>query len=74
MASSPPEAGPKPDPLVHHWVLVVMADPQQRRIVRRLLEEAGYAVEVAGTVAAAIRCLAVMKPSLVIIDEDMVRP
>jgi DNA-binding response OmpR family regulator len=50
-----------------------MSDPQQRRIVRRLLEDAGYAVEVAGTVAAALRCLAVMKPSLVIIDEDLVR-
>jgi DNA-binding response OmpR family regulator len=72
MATSPAVAGSKPEPLVHHWVLVVMSDPQQRRIVRRLLEEAGYAVEVAGTVAAALRCLAVMKPSLVIIDEDLV--
>ena len=73
MATSSADSGPKPDPLVHHWVLVVMSDPQQRRIVRRLLEEAGYAVEVASTVAAAVRCLAVMKPSLVIIDEDLVQ-
>jgi len=72
MATSTDDAGPNPDPLVHHWVLIVMSDPQQRRIVRRLLEEAGYAVEEASSVAAALRCLAVMKPSLVIIDEDLV--
>jgi DNA-binding response OmpR family regulator len=59
---------------VHQWVLVVMSDPDQQRVVCRLLEEAGYAVETAASIEAALRCLEVMKPSIVILDEDLGKP
>jgi DNA-binding response OmpR family regulator len=53
------------------WVLVVISDPEQQRLVCRLLEEAGYAVETAASVEAALRCLEVIKPSMVIVDDDL---
>ena len=58
---------------LRQWVLVVISDPDDQRLVCRLLEEAGYAVETAASVEAALRCLEVIKPSMVIVDEDLPR-
>lgn len=71
MIATSPTRAPKSDPAVHQWVLVVMSDPDQQRVVRHLLEDAGFAVETAASIPAALRCLAVMKPSMVILDDEL---
>ncbi|GEM_PF-4563741 len=71
MIATPRTAAGAFDRVAHHWVLLVMSDPDQQHVVRHLLEDAGFAVETAASIRAAMRCLAVMKPSMVILDEDL---
>ena len=70
IATSPARAG-ESDTAVHQWVLVVMSNPDQQRVVRHLLEDVGFAVETAASIRAALRCLAVIKPSMVILDAEL---
>jgi hypothetical protein len=51
------------------WVLLVGRDWASREKARRMIEDAGCAVEVASTAEEALFCLAVMTPALVIIEE-----
>jgi len=51
------------------WVLLVGRDWFGREKVRRTLEEAGCAVELASTADEALFCLAVMTPALVVIED-----
>ena len=56
------------------WVLIVGRDWSGRERMRRTLEEAGCAVEVASTAEEAFFCLAVMTPALIIIEEVAASP
>jgi len=56
------------------WVLIVGRDRSGRERMRRTLEEAGCAVEVASTAEEAFFCLAVMTPALIIIEEVAASP
>ena len=51
------------------WVLLVGRERLGREEVRRTLEEAGCAVELASTADEALFCLAVMTPALVVIED-----
>jgi hypothetical protein len=51
------------------WVLLVGRDWFGREKVRRTLEEAGCAIELASTADEALFCLAVMTPALVVIED-----
>lgn len=53
------------------WVLVVAADEQRQRAVRAELEEVGFEVEGVNTVDAALSWLRVIRPSLIVIDEQL---
>jgi|GEM_PF-6833108 len=53
------------------WVVVVTASPSRQHSLREELEEAGFAVEIAPTVSAAIACVAVMRPKFVVVDDHM---
>ena len=53
------------------WVLVVTPDRRQQQSVCEELEGAGFAVEIATNVDAALACLAVMKPTLLVIDDHL---
>ena len=56
------------------WVLLVGLDWAGRETVRRRLEAAGCAVEVASTADEAMLCMAVMTPALIIIEEISASP
>ncbi len=53
------------------WVLVVTPDGRQQQSVCEELEGAGFGVEIATNVDAALACLAVMKPTLLVIDDQL---
>jgi DNA-binding response OmpR family regulator len=52
-------------------VLVVAADARLLQFMRQELEDAGYAVEVATSVDAALQWLAVIRPALIVADEHL---
>ena len=52
-------------------MLVVAADARLQRFMREELEDAGYAVEVATSVDAALQWLAVIRPALIVADEHL---
>jgi hypothetical protein len=56
------------------WVLIVGRDWSGREKARRMLEDAGCAVEVASTAEEALFCLAVMTPALIIIEDLAASP
>ena len=56
------------------WVLLVGLDWAGRERLRRKLEHAGCAVEVATTADEALACMAVMTPALIIIEEVPASP
>ncbi len=53
------------------WVLMVAPDGPAQRAQREDLEKAGFVVEVASTVEAALGSLLVISPSLILIDADL---
>jgi len=53
------------------WVLVVTADADVQRRTCRVLVRAGFAVEAALDAADALACLAVIKPALLVVDDDL---
>jgi CheY-like chemotaxis protein len=53
------------------WVLVVDPGRRNGRLSVIVLERAGFGVEVASSAAEAIDSLAIMKPALVVVDEDL---
>ena len=53
------------------WVLVVTPDRRQQQSACEELEGAGFGVEIATSVDAALACLAVMKPALLVIDDQL---
>jgi DNA-binding NtrC family response regulator len=63
-----------PGPKVLPWILIVMSDAAERQKARKVWEEAGFAVEMALNVDDALECLAVMTPSLVVLDDRLYRP
>ena len=63
-----------PDPDVTAWVLIVLTDPLERQRAQKVWEEAGFAVQMALNVDDALECLAVMTPSLVVLDDRLYRP
>jgi CheY-like chemotaxis protein len=56
------------------WVLLVLTDPEERRSAQVLWEGAGFGVEVASSPEEALELLAVMTPSLVVMDDRLYRP
>jgi DNA-binding response OmpR family regulator len=56
------------------WVLIVLSDPEERQRAQKVWEEAGFAVQMALNVDDALECLAVMTPSLVVLDDRLYRP
>ena len=64
-----------PRPLEHtdftRWVLAVTDDALVQRRTRRALMRAGFAVEVALDAPEALRCLDVIKPALLVVDDDL---
>ena len=56
------------------WVLIVGLDWWGRERLRRRLEAAGCAVEVASTAAEALGCLAVITPALIVLEEAAALP
>lgn len=70
----PPGQPAPPGPEVLPWVLIVMSDALERQKARKVWEEAGFAVEMALNVDDALECLAVMTPSLVVLDDRLYRP
>lgn len=52
------------------WILIIIREAQQRHTLRTDLEGAGFAVEVASDTSAALDCLAVMTPALIVVDEN----
>lgn len=56
------------------WILLVAPEGDVRDRARRMLEIAGCAVEVASDFEAAIDCLTVMTPALVVIDDHAALP
>ena len=53
------------------WVLVVTDDVDVRRRTCRILVREGFAVEVARDAADALGCLAVIRPALLVVDDDL---
>src|SRR5438552_1801884 len=58
-------------PEVTRWVLVVSGDADVQRRTCRILVRAGFAVDAAFDVPEALRCLGVISPALVVVDEDL---
>ena len=58
-------------PDITRWVLVVTGDAQVQRRTCRALVRAGLAVEVTIDAAEATRCLEVIKPALLVVDDDL---
>jgi ActR/RegA family two-component response regulator len=56
---------------VTRWVLVVASDGQAQRRACRALALAGFAIEVTLDAAEAIRCLDVIRPALLVVDDDL---
>jgi ActR/RegA family two-component response regulator len=74
MLSVTPEAEEAPAGSVTPWVLLVVDDEGQRRVVRRQWESAGFAVEAVATAQDALDCMRVMTPALVVIEDRLYRP
>ncbi len=74
MVAFPPADAEGSTPQSTPWILLVLTDPQQRRQVRKWLEQAGYGVEVASGVEDALECLSVMKPAIIVLDDDLALP
>ncbi len=58
-------------PDVMRWVLVVRGDADVQRRTSRALVRAGFAVEVVLNAAEAVACLTVIKPALLVVDDDL---
>ena len=58
-------------PDVTRWAVVVTGDAQVQRRTCRAMAHAGFAVEVAQDAAEALRCLEVITPALVVVDDDL---
>ena len=56
------------------WVLLVLTGARKRRQVRKWLEQAGCGVEVVSGVEDALECLNVMKPAMIVLDDDLALP
>jgi CheY-like chemotaxis protein len=56
---------------VTRWALVVTDNMDVRRRTCRTLWYAGFAVEVVLDAAQALGCLAVIKPALLVVDDDL---
>ncbi len=56
------------------WVLLVLTGARKRRHVRKWLEQAGCGVEVVSGVEDALECLNVMKPTMIVLDDDLALP
>ena len=72
-----PRVPPKPedpDPDITPWVLIVLSDARERQNAQKVWEEAGFGVAMALNVDDALECLAVMTPSLVVLDDRLYRP
>jgi ActR/RegA family two-component response regulator len=55
------------------WVLVVGQTGWSRACLCEELEQSGFAVETASSVEAALACLAVMRPSAIVMDPELER-
>lgn len=69
-----PEAVGAPAGSEAPWVLLLINDDRERAAVRQAWEQAGFAVEVVDSAKAALECLKVMTPSLVVIEDRLYRP
>lgn len=56
------------------WVLLVFSDPDRREAAQSEWESAGFNVEVALSDADAAGFLAVITPSLIVVDGEVFRP
>lgn len=70
----PPEAVDEPRREMVPWVLLMLSDPRVRQLAQKVWEEAGFGVEMALNVDDALECLAVMTPSLVVLNDRLYRP
>ena len=74
MVATPPTTPEDAETAVTPWVLVVAIDEVKARTTRRMWEAAGFAVEVVSSVEDAMVCLAVMTPTLIVVDDKLYRP
>lgn len=56
---------------ITRWVLVVGGDAQAQRRTCRALSLAGFAIVVALDAAEALRCLGVIRPTLLVVDGEL---
>ncbi len=63
-----PATGEEDEKLPAPWVLLVETDQSKLAAAALAWEEAGFGVEFASSVQNALECLAVMTPTLVVVD------